>query len=402
MQRLRVMFAIGAMYGGGSERQIIQLLKHLDRTRFEPHLYLVSRMGPLLSQIPEDVPVHVFSERSGDARIYVPGLNYRRRIADYAACLKQTGCHVSYDRTFLMTLTAAAGAELAGVPAVSTVVTDPERGFAPVAGRFQNLKRRRLSRLYNSMAQVLAVSDGARDAAIRFYGIRHDRIRTHRNGVDVAFIEEQRTQQIENDWWTAACRTAGSRVLRVVSAGRLNHDKGFHLLVEAAAELTAQVPQLDLRIAILGEGENRTGLMNQIRSKNLTEQIQLPGFQENAAAWYGSADLFVLPSLVEGMPNVLLEAMASGTAVIAADCPSGPREILDHGRLGTLVPVNDAAALCVAMQTADADRERLQRTAESARDTVQADWTVQKAAAELEEILAVAAGGQGGIGKRAR
>lgn len=396
------MFAIGAMYGGGSERQIIQLLKHLDRTRFEPHLYLVSRMGPLLSQIPEDVPVHVFSERSGDARIYVPGLNYRRRIADYAACLKQTGCHVSYDRTFLMTLTAAAGAELAGVPAVSTVVTDPERGFAPVAGRFQNLKRRRLSRLYNSMAQVLAVSDGARDAAIRFYGIRHDRIRTHRNGVDVAFIEEQRTQQIENDWWTAACRTAGSRVLRVVSAGRLNHDKGFHLLVEAAAELTAQVPQLDLRIAILGEGENRTGLMNQIRSKNLTEQIQLPGFQENAAAWYGSADLFVLPSLVEGMPNVLLEAMASGTAVIAADCPSGPREILDHGRLGTLVPVNDAAALCVAMQTADADRERLQRTAESARDTVQADWTVQKAAAELEEILAVAAGGQGGIGKRAR
>lgn len=396
------MFAIGAMYGGGSERQIIQLLKHLDRTRFEPHLYLVSRMGPLLSQIPEDVPVHVFSERSGDARIYVPGLNYRRRIADYAACLKQTGCHVSYDRTFLMTLTAAAGAELAGVPAVSTVVTDPERGFAPVAGRFQNLKRRRLSRLYNSMAQVLAVSDGARDAAIRFYGIRHDRIRTHRNGVDVAFIEEQRTQQIENDWWTAACRTAGSRVLRVVSAGRLNHDKGFHLLVEAAAVLTAQVPQLDLRIAILGEGENRTGLMNQIRSRNLTEQIQLPGFQENAAAWYGSADLFVLPSLVEGMPNVLLEAMASGTAVIAADCPSGPREILDHGRLGTLVPVNDAAALCVAMQTAEADRERLQRTAESARDTVQADWTVQKAAAELEEILAVAAGGQGGIGKRAR
>lgn len=402
MQRLRVMFAIGAMYGGGSERQIIQLLKHLDRTRFEPHLYLVSRMGPLLSQIPEDVPVHVFSERSGDARIYVPGLNYRRRIADYAACLKQTGCHVSYDRTFLMTLTAAAGAELAGVPAVSTVVTDPERGFAPVAGRFQNLKRRRLSRLYNSMAQVLAVSDGARDAAIRFYGIRHDRIRTHRNGVDVAFIQEQRTQQIENDWWTAACRTAGSRVLRVVSAGRLNHDKGFHLLVEAAAVLTAQVPQLDLRIAILGEGENRTGLMNQIRSRNLTEQIQLPGFQENAAAWYGSADLFVLPSLVEGMPNVLLEAMASGTAVIAADCPSGPREILDHGRLGTLVPVNDAAALCVAMQTAEADRERLQRTAESARDTVQADWTVQKAAAELEEILAVAAGGQGGIGKRAR
>ncbi len=399
MQRLRVMFAIGAMYGGGSERQTIHLLKHLDRSRFEPHLYLVNRTGPLLKQIPEDVPVHVFSERSGDSRIYLPGLNYRRRIADYSTCLQQTGCQISYDRTFLMTLTAAAGAERAGLPAVSTVVTDPERGFAPVAGRFQSLKRRRLSQLYNTMAQVLAVSDGAREAAIRFYGIKHERIRTHRNGVDPGSIQEQQKQPVENSWWTASPRTKDSRILRIVTAGRLNHDKGFHVLVEAAAKLKAHQPQLDLRIAILGEGENRTSLMNQIRGANLTEQIQLPGFQECAAAWYGSADLFVLPSLVEGMPNVLLEAMACGTAVIAADCRSGPREILDHGRLGTLVPVNDAGALSAAIQTAAADRPGLQRTAESAREAIHNDWTVQKAATELEEILSTAVERHGRIRK---
>ena len=172
MRRIRVVFSIGAMHGGGSERQMLLLLRHLDRRQFEPLLYLVYKSGPLLNQVPSDVPVTSFDTRVTTSRIYFPGLMHCRRVRDYARFLQEVNADVSYDRTFLMTLISAAGAHKAGVPNVSTIVTDPETGFAPVAGRFQWFKRKILHRLYNNSAQVLAVSNGAREAAIRFYGIR--------------------------------------------------------------------------------------------------------------------------------------------------------------------------------------------------------------------------------------
>lgn len=191
MRRIRVVFSIGAMHGGGSERQMVLLLRHLDRTLFEPHLYLVYKSGPLLDQVPGDVPVVSFDTRVTPSRLYLPGLMHSRRVRDYARFLQEVKADVSYDRTFLMTLISAAGAQKVGVPNVSTIVTNPETGFAPVAGRFQGFKKRILHRLYNNSTQVLAVSDGAREAAIRFYGIQPDRIATLLNGVDVEWIQQQ-------------------------------------------------------------------------------------------------------------------------------------------------------------------------------------------------------------------
>ncbi len=136
MPRLRVVFSIGAMHGGGSERQLVSLLRNLDRERFEPFLYLVYRSGPLLDLIPKDVPITSFEERVTASRLYLPGLMHSRRVRDFARFLQEVRADVSYDRTFLMTLISAAGAQRVGVPNVSTIVTDPETGFAPVAGRF--------------------------------------------------------------------------------------------------------------------------------------------------------------------------------------------------------------------------------------------------------------------------
>ena len=125
MARIRVVFSIGAMHGGGSERQMLLLLRHLDRRLFQPFLYLVYKSGPLLEQVPSDVPVTSFDTRVTSSRIYLPGLMHSRREQDFARFLKEVNDDVSYDRTFLMTLISAAGALKAGVPNVSTIVTDP-------------------------------------------------------------------------------------------------------------------------------------------------------------------------------------------------------------------------------------------------------------------------------------
>ena len=391
MSRIRVVFSIGAMHGGGSERQLVLALRHLDRQKFEPFLYLVYRSGPLLNLVPADVPITSFEERVTSSRIYLPGLMHSRRVKDFAAFLKEIRADVSYDRTFLMTLISAAGAQRAGVPNVSTIVTDPEIGFAPVAGRFQWFKRRILHRLYNNSSRVLAVSDGARESAKRFYGIRDEKIQTQRNGVDVELILEQSATPIQNDWWTRPAQQGTSRLIRIVSAGRLNHEKGFHLLISAVDELRRRCPDLELRVALLGEGPHRAKLEQQIIDLKLSDIIELPGFQENAAAWYRSADLFILPSLMEGMPNVLLEAMACGTPVISSNCHSGPAEILDNGRLGELVAVDDVDALLKALIKCVQQPEAIRDTATEASKCVESQWSIQAATRRLEVILQQAA-----------
>ena len=391
MSRIRVVFSIGAMHGGGSERQLVLALRHLDRQKFEPFLYLVYRSGPLLSLVPSDVPITSFEERVTSSRIYLPGLMHSRRVKDFAAFLKEIKADVSYDRTFLMTLISAAGAQRAGVPNVSTIVTDPEIGFAPVAGRFQWFKRRILHRLYNNSSRVLAVSDGARESAKRFYGIRDEKIQTQRNGVDVELILEQSAKPIQNEWWIRPPQQGTSKLVRIVSAGRLNHEKGFHLLISAVDELRRRYPDVELRVALLGEGPHRAKLEQQVIGLKLSDIVKLPGFQENAAAWYRSADFFVLPSLMEGMPNVLLEAMACGTPVISSNCHSGPAEILENGRLGELVAVNDVNSLLQgllkSLQHPDAIRARVN----DARRCVDAEWSIQAATRRLEMILLQAA-----------
>ena len=388
MRRIRVVFAIGAMHGGGSERQLLLLLRHLDRKLFEPFLYLVYKSGPLLDQIPSDVPVTSFDTRVTSSQIYLPGLMHSRRVRDYARYLKEVNADVSYDRTFLMTLISAAGAQKVGVPNVSTIVTDPETGFAPVAGRFQWFKRRILHRLYNKSAQVLAVSDGAREAAIRFYGIRPDRILTLRNGVDTDWVLEQSTQPIDNDWWTRDKQNeTASRVVRIVSAGRLNQQKGFHLLIDALVQVRQRIHDVEFRLAILGDGPHRESLEQQIADLKLSDGVHLPGFQGNAIAWYRSADVFVLPSLVEGMPNVLLEAMACGTPVISSDCHSGPAEILGGGRYGRLVPPGNINALRESLTAALLDPAGIRQTAAIAQSHVAEEWSARAATKRLEEIF---------------
>ncbi len=387
MRRIRVVFSIGAMHGGGSERQMVLLLRHLDRDLFEPHLYLVYKSGPLLDQVPDDVPVVSFDTRVTASRIYLPGLMHSRRVRDYARFLQEVKADVSYDRTFLMTLISAAGAQKVGVPNVSTIVTNPETGFAPVAGRFQGFKRRILHRLYNKSSQVLAVSDGAREAAVRFYGIQPDRIATLLNGVDVEWIQQQAGLPIHDSWWTGEkSKTAASRIFRVVTAGRLNHQKGFHLLIAAMAQVRQQLTDVEFRVAILGDGPDREALQKQIEVSNLQDTVRLTGFQTNAIAWYRSADVFVLPSLIEGMPNVLLEAMACGTAVISTDCQSGPAEILSNGQYGTLIPTDSVSALRNSLMTAVISSEK-SRIAALAQTHIAKYWSAKAAAKRLGEVL---------------
>src|SRR5205814_2228964 len=106
-KKLRVLFAIDEMSAGGSQRQIIGILRRLDRARFEPHLYVVADHGELLAEVPSDVPTHIFAQRNPRRRWWLPGQWFRARVRDVAAVLQKQKIDCLYDRTYHMTLVTA-------------------------------------------------------------------------------------------------------------------------------------------------------------------------------------------------------------------------------------------------------------------------------------------------------
>ncbi|MCZ6872143.1 MAG: glycosyltransferase, partial [bacterium] len=135
----------------------------------------------------------------------------------------------------------------------------------------------------------------------------------------------------------------------LLAVGRLAKQKDFGTLLRAFARLRRSQPA---RLLILGEGPERPALETLVRELGLEQDVRLPGFVDNPYAYMARASAFVLSSLWEGLPTVLVEALFCGAPVVATDCPSGPREILRGGELGGLVPMRDPVALADSMQMA--------------------------------------------------
>ncbi|MGY8524879.1 glycosyltransferase [Paracidovorax citrulli] len=148
----------------------------------------------------------------------------------------------------------------------------------------------------------------------------------------------------------------------IVSVGRLQEtQKDFTTLLRAYALLVEQTGCAE-RLVIVGDGPSRGELEALARTLGVADRVDFVGFQSNPHAWVHRARLMAYSSKMEGLPNVLLEALAAGQFVISTDCPVGPHEILDGGRAGLLVPVGDAAALADAMRRGLTDaalRERI-------------------------------------------
>lgn len=159
------------------------------------------------------------------------------------------------------------------------------------------------------------------------------------------------------------------RSFHIVAMGRLDPQKGFDLLIDAFARLAGKHP--DWSLTILGEGPSRSDLEETIRSLNLAHRINLPGFSLDPQRVLLSADLFVLSSRFEGMPNALLEAMSVGCPSISFDCDTGPRDLIEHGVSGWLVPPEDVNALVDAMSLLMSDATLRVRLGTNARSVVE-------------------------------
>lgn len=168
-----------------------------------------------------------------------------------------------------------------------------------------------------------------------------------------------------------------------LSLGRLVAPKGFHLLLDAYALALRSAVLPDLVIA--GDGPLREALTAQARRLGIAPRVHFTGFLSNPYPLLRHAQLFILSSVQEGMPTVLIEALALGTPVLASDCETGPRELLDNGRLGQLVKVNDVPALADGMLRSLAPRDDIAFSESRLTDTLR-QYTSQHAAQAYYQV----------------
>jgi len=196
---------------------------------------------------------------------------------------------------------------------------------------------------YRRADAIVAVSEGVADSLASAIGLSRDRIAVAYNPVVTPELARRAAEPLDHPWFGEGTPPV------ILAVGRMKPQKDFPTLLRAFAMVRNR---RDCRLVILGEGELRPMLEALVKELGISDSVQMPGFADNPFPWMRGASLFVLSSAWEGLPNVLIQAMACGTPVVSTDCPSGPREILEDGQWGALVPVGDVDALAEEIDAA--------------------------------------------------
>ncbi len=323
----RIMFFLPLLNGGGAERVVLTLLKHLDKSRFEPILVLLKNEGRYAGMVPEEIEVIDLQASQARNAVFKIIKIIRTRKPDIVfTTLAYLNLIIAMLRPLFSKKTLFIARES------NTVSIRNKREKYPHL--FDWLYRH----VYQNFDLIVTQAEFMKKDLITNYGIVPEKMVVIYNPVDTRTVTQLSTQ---------ASADLPKNVCNLLAVGKLGYQKGFDLLLEAMCELDERY-----YLTILGEGSDHEALQKQIEMNNLQNHVTLAGFAQNPYAFMKAADLLVLSSRFEGLPNVVLEANTCGTPVVAFDAAGGTGEIIHDGKNGFLVTPFDTHAFAQTIQKA--------------------------------------------------
>lgn len=327
----RLALFLPSLRGGGAERVMVTLARGFAERGHEVDLVLVRAEGPFLGDVPDAVRVIDLGAPRTVASL--PALvRYLRR--ERPAAMLSALDHANF--------VALAARRLAGGP--TRMVVSVRSTLSDLAGGRPFSRDRLLpllaGHLYGWADHVVTVSRGVARDLSTIVRLEERRVHVIYNPIDATEVAARSREPVDHPWFGPGMHPV------VLAVGRLAPEKDFQTLIRAFALLRRW---RDARLVILGEGNQKSELKRLSQELGVAGEIDLPGFARNPVKYMARASVLALSSRREGLPNVLLEGLACGIPIVATDCPSGPREILEDGRWGTLVPVGDANAVAAAV-----------------------------------------------------
>ncbi|OES44979.1 glycosyltransferase [Domibacillus iocasae] len=333
MEKKKVALFLPSLAGGGAERVMVSLAEEFSRSGHDVDLVLAKAEGPYLDQVPPAVRI-IDLNASRVLYSLVPLVRYLKKYQPESilSALSHANIIAVFASLIARINTKTVVSIHSNMTHISPMTTRPfvSKWISPlIKWSFQKANK------------VIAVSQGVAEDAVQTLHLPKEKVQVIYNPVVDEELIRKANEQVEHPWFAEGMPPV------LLAVGRLTEVKDFPTLIRAFAKLRKTCP---VKLIILGEGEKRSELESLIHDLHLEEDVDMPGFAENPYAYMKRARLFVLSSISEGLPTVLIEALACGTEVISTDCPSGPKEILKNGKYGTLVPVGHDHALYEAMK----------------------------------------------------
>lgn len=335
----------------------------------------------------------MFLDEQGDRFISLHDLglsngfsSLRRALADARTLVgvaHKHDCHVALGMLHYGALVVALMRVLSlfRIKAISSPRTPSVLGIQFHVGRsgLQAFKWRSLVGFFCRFANlVLVASKGLKDECVSVFGAFPHRVKVIPNGIDAERLRELATIQPVP---SALCGR-----YRIATFGRLAPEKDLDTLFNALAIVRRE---LDVTLTLVGDGPERERLQQLARELGIATAIEFHGFHVNPYAFVKGSDVFVHTSRFEGFGNVILEAMACEIPVIATDCDFGPREIIQHGENGLLVPIGDTQQLAKSIRRLCQDSLFREHLISKGLETVQG-YTVVRMVQSYEDTIASA------------
>jgi glycosyltransferase involved in cell wall biosynthesis len=327
-QPRRIALLLPELNGGGAQRVMLTLAHGFWAQGVQVDLVVVRAKGPLLEDIPAGVTL--VSLRSPKTIWSLPRLIWYLK-AKRPDALLVTNVHCSFvailARTFVQT--------------PPWLVVRQSSPFSLYQSSVQRRMTQGLVRwLYPKANAIVAVSQGIAGSLISDCGIACEQVHVIPSPLVPINISELVQEPISHPWFTPKTLPV------IIGIGRLEQEKDFVTLIHAFARVQRSMLT---RLLILGEGTQRATLHSLVRTLGLENRVSLPGFVRNPFAYLSRASVFVLSSVAEALPGVLVQALACGVPIVSTNCHYGPREVLQNGEIGRLVPVGDDTAIAEAI-----------------------------------------------------
>jgi glycosyltransferase involved in cell wall biosynthesis len=317
-----------SMTMGGAERVALNLCSGLSEQGYEVDLILVNATGKLLEDVPSNVSI-VNLNAGRVARSIVP-------LRDYLSSQRPD---VLYSMMTEPNIIALLARTLTSVE-TKLVISEHNMLSQSSSSLKDQFVRFGAWALYPLADDIVAVSEGVKRDLVENTRLDTDAITLIHNPVDVESIQSRAKEPVDHEWF----KDENTKV--ILSGGRHEPQKGFKTLLNGFA----RVERRNIRLMLFGAGPETERLKEQATTLGIDGRVWFPGFVENPYKYMENADVFVLSSQYEGFGLVLIEALACGCPVVSTDCESGPAEVLEEGKYGSLVPVGDDTALGEAVR----------------------------------------------------
>ena len=370
--KIKITFFIPNLKVGGAEKSTVNLLNNLDKSSYTLSLILANKEGEFLKDIREDLVIINLGTYSL-VKIFFKLIKYFKK--------EKPDIFISIFPRFSI---ASIMAKIFSRSDTKIIVIE-HTVFSLAATNARNFFRRIIARFlfpllmkffYRNSEAIICVSKGVAEDILKITGLR-EKIKVIYNPIIDSKIYALAEEKASHPWIL-------NKDCPVISAvGRLVKAKDYPALLYA---LSLVVNEKQAKLLILGDGEERKELELLANRLGIAEKVDFLGFQKNPYKFISKSNIFVLSSIQEGFPTVIIEAMACGVPVISTDCKAGPNEIIENRENGLLVPVGDEKSLAEAilqLLNSKALREKFSREGRNIAEY----FTIEKSVKEYENIF---------------